>query len=87
MSLLITVGNTTISGKGESKMDYIKPDIVKWYFEKVPDGGYIGVICKCGRNLYAKNKPENALLPVTIQCPCGFEIQTIYERDWGAQND
>lgn len=43
--------------------------------------GYIGVYCECGKVCYKKNKPEKRGQLVTIVCPCGNSIQTVYTRD------
>lgn len=58
----------------------MKPDIIKEAMGRNIDG-YVGVYCKCGKVLYVKNIPEKARKWITIECPCGFEIETIYIRD------
>ena len=58
----------------------MKPDIIKqWDIRKIE--GYIGVICQCGNTLHVKNVSEKAGEFITIECPCGFEIKTIYTKE------
>ena len=40
--------------------------------------GYVGVYCRCGNVCYVKNKPDKRGQWITIECPCGSSIQTIY---------
>lgn len=55
----------------------MKPDIIRYNDLRIIKG-YIGVICKCGNVLHLKNRPEKARESIVIECPCGFEIKTIY---------
>ena len=59
----------------------MKPDIIKKPYEIQAIKGYVGVICECGNVLHVKNVPERAREWIKIECPCGFEIQTIYTRE------
>ena len=55
----------------------VKPDFIeKWNIGRF--SGYVGVYCKCGKFLYVKNVPEKARQHIIVECPCGFEIETIY---------
>ena len=57
----------------------MKPEIIKRYtMEEIKD--YVGVFCECGNTLYIKNIPEKAGQDVLIECPCGFNIRTIYTK-------
>ena len=56
----------------------MKPDIVKKPYELQAIKGYVGVFCECGNVLHVKNKPERAGEFIVIECPCGFQIKTIY---------
>lgn len=55
----------------------MKPDIIKENCLKWIDG-YVGVFCSCGKTLYIKNIPSKAKERVSIDCPCGETIHTIY---------
>lgn len=58
----------------------MKPEIIKkWDMRAIK--GYVGVICEFGNVLHVKNIPECAREWITIECPCGSEIHTIYTRD------
>lgn len=59
----------------------MKPDIIKKPYEIQAIEGYVGVFCECGNVLHVKNVPERAGEEITIECPCGFEIRTIYTRE------
>ena len=58
----------------------MKPDIIKNPYEIQAIDGYVGVFCKCGNVLHVKNIPERAGEFIKIECPCGFQIETIYTR-------
>lgn len=58
----------------------MKPDIIKKPYEIQAIDGYVGVICQCGNVLHVKNVPERARELIKIECPCGFEITTMYTR-------
>ena len=58
----------------------MKPDIIKKHtMQAIKD--YVGVFCKCGNTLYIKNNPEKAGNFISITCPCGFTIGTIYTHN------
>ena len=58
----------------------MKPDIIKKYsMLKIKD--HVGVFCQCGNTLYVKNVPKRAGELIKIECPCGFEITTIYTKE------
>ena len=59
----------------------MKPDIIKKPYEIQAIKGYVGVFCRCGNVLQVKNVPEKAGEFIYIDCPCGFEIGTIYTKD------
>ena len=56
----------------------MKPDIIKKPYELQSIEGYVGVFCECGNVLHVRNKPEKAGESIVIECPCGFQIKTIY---------
>lgn len=56
----------------------MKPDIINKPYELQSVEGYVGVFCKCGNVLHVKNVPERAGEWISIECPCGFVIKTIY---------
>ena len=58
----------------------MKPDIIKKPYEIQAIEGYVGVFCECGNILHVKNDPKKAGEFITIECPCGFEITTIYTK-------
>ena len=58
----------------------MKPDIIQKYTMQAIKG-YVGVFCECGNTLYVKNIPEKAGNLISITCPCGFTIQTIYHKE------
>lgn len=58
----------------------MKPDIIKNPYEIQAIDGYVGVFCKCGNVLHVKNIPERAGEFIKIECPCGFEIETVYTK-------
>lgn len=59
----------------------MKPDIIKktMGFSRSIDG-YVGVYCGCGHTLYIKNDQSKAGQGVSIECPCGATIYTVYTR-------
>ena len=57
----------------------MKPDIIRKWDLRIVEG-YVGVICRCGNTLHLKNIPERAGELITIECPCGFEVETIYTK-------
>lgn len=66
----------------------MKPDIIKpraWKAKEID--GYVAVYCKCGNVLYIKNIPSKARQYASIECPCGFQIQTIYKRTKNKSGD
>lgn len=65
----------------------MKPDIIKRHDIRIIKG-YVGVICGCGNVLHVKNVPTRARERITIECPCGFQIRTIYAKDtFDKEND
>lgn len=58
----------------------MKPDIIRYNDLRIVKG-YVGVICECGNVLHVKNNPEKARKSIQIECPCGFNITTIYTKE------
>lgn len=58
----------------------MKPDIIRYNDLRIIEG-YVGVICERGNVLHIRNISKEAGRPIVIECPCGFNITTIYTKE------